>query len=164
VLWIWRAKKKLLLYNKSSTNRTNWVWVYKESFAQYLEVTPPHLTSSQVTSFHPNRVRHDWSQPRRTGSLHGARSSQPWIVESPKIIWNGDRPYVTSCWWSVIIASLYLGPHDYQRARIVQTYLPAGAHIYPRLVCWAYASLICKRRLDQFSPFCRVHPFANANP
>jgi len=36
-------------------------------------LTSPHLTSFQLTSFRLNLVHCDWSQPRRTGSLHGAR-------------------------------------------------------------------------------------------
>jgi len=45
--------------------------------------TAPSLHSSHVTSFHMDRVRRDWSQPRRTRSLQQrAQPSSPWSQRS----------------------------------------------------------------------------------
>jgi len=37
------------------------------------------ISSHLLTPFHVNWVRSDWLQPRRTGSLHTARPSSPWL-------------------------------------------------------------------------------------
>jgi len=45
----------------------------KNKLRYYL--TSPHLTSSQLTSFHPNWTHCDWPQPRRNGSYAVERPS-----------------------------------------------------------------------------------------